>query len=75
MDYIDHDTNMYDALNTPGCPKDVRGTLDPGISEARLETLYREVASILLQLSRPCLPRIGSLDQVDDFIWKVTHRP
>lgn len=62
MDYIDHDTNMYDALKTPGCPKEDRGTLDPGISEAKLEALYREVASILLQLSQPSLPRIGSLD-------------
>ncbi|KAL5338014.1 kinase-like domain-containing protein [Aspergillus crustosus] len=75
IDYIDHDTNMYDALNTPECPKEDRGTLDPDISEAKLEALYKEVASILLQLSRPSLPRIGSLDQVDDFTWKVTHRP
>lgn len=75
MDYIEHDTNLYDVLKTPGCPKEDRGTLDPDISEAKLEALYREVASILLQLSRPALPRIGSLDQVDDFTWRVTHRP
>lgn len=75
MDYIEHDTNLYDVLKTPGCPKEDRGTLDPDISEAKLEALYREVASILLQLSRPSLPRIGSLDQVDDFTWRVTHRP
>lgn len=51
MDYIDHDTNMYDALNTPGHLKEDHGTLDPDISKAKLEALYREAASILLQLS------------------------
>ncbi|KAJ0415264.1 hypothetical protein BJY00DRAFT_293772 [Aspergillus carlsbadensis] len=75
MDYIKHDTNMYDALNTPGCPKEDRGILDPDISEAKLEALYSEVASVLLQLSRPSLPRIGSLNQVDDSTWEVTKRP
>ncbi|KAL4785307.1 kinase-like domain-containing protein [Aspergillus varians] len=75
MDYIEHDTCMYDALNTPGCPKGDRGTLDSDISEEKLEALYREVADVLLQLSRPSLPRIGSLDQVDDFTWNVTARP
>ena len=75
MDYIDHDTNMYDALNTPGCPKEDRGALDSDISETKLEALYREIARILLQLSRPCLPQIGSLGQVDGFTWKLIHRP
>lgn len=51
MDYIDHDTNMYDALNTPRCPKEDRGALDQDISETKLEALYREIARILLQLS------------------------
>ncbi|KAJ9376737.1 hypothetical protein DTO063F5_8639 [Paecilomyces variotii] len=75
MEYIEHDTNLYDALNTPGCPKEDRGILDPDVSKAKSEALYREVASILLQLSRLSLPQIGSLDQIDDFTWKVTHRP
>ncbi|KAF7168776.1 hypothetical protein CNMCM5623_001669 [Aspergillus felis] len=64
-----------DALNAPGCPKEDRGILDPDISEAKLEALYGGVASILLPLSQPSLPRIGSLDQVDDFTWRVTRRP
>jgi hypothetical protein len=42
MDYIEHDTCMYDALNTPECPKEDRGILDPNISEAKLEALYSE---------------------------------
>ncbi|RAL11774.1 uncharacterized protein BO97DRAFT_470677 [Aspergillus homomorphus CBS 101889] len=57
MDFIDHETNMYDALNTPGCPR------------------AEQAAKTLLQLSRLSLPRIGSLEQVDDFTWAVTKRP
>ena len=75
MDYIDHETKMYDALNIPGCPKEERGILDPQIDEDRLEMLYSQMAGILLQLSAPSLPRIGSLSQTDDFTWEVTRRP
>src|SRR5699024_1205942 len=31
MEYIEHETKMYDALNTPGCPKEERRILDPNI--------------------------------------------
>lgn len=55
MQYIDHDTNIYDALNSPECPKTDRGALDSNISEDKLEILYGELASIL-QLSMPSLP-------------------
>ncbi|KAF7718471.1 Aminoglycoside phosphotransferase domain-containing protein [Penicillium ucsense] len=75
MDYIEHETKMYNALNTPGCPTEERGTLDPNISEDKLEMLYRQLADILLRLSAPSLPQIGSLSQVDDFTWKVARRP
>ncbi|KAB8276157.1 hypothetical protein BDV30DRAFT_206786 [Aspergillus minisclerotigenes] len=27
MAFIEHDTNMYDVLNTPECPNEARGTL------------------------------------------------
>lgn len=66
MEYIEHDTKMYDALNRPGCPKEERGILDPSIDEDRLEMLYGQLAGIQLQLSRPSIPRIGSLSQNDD---------
>lgn len=75
MDYIDHDTKMYDALNIPGCPTEERGILDPVINQDRLEMLYGQLAGILLQLSIPSFPRIGSLSQIDDFTWDVTRRP
>lgn len=52
MDYIQHETNMYDALNTPGCPKKERGIQDPNINDITLEFLYGQLAGILLQLSK-----------------------
>lgn len=61
MEYIEHKTNMYDALNTPGCPKKERGILDPNIDDNTLELLYGQLAGVLLQLSKISFPRIGSL--------------
>ncbi|KAJ5129525.1 uncharacterized protein N7515_005564 [Penicillium bovifimosum] len=75
MSHIEHTTTLYDALNTPGCPKEERGALDPNINEEQLEMLYTQVAKILLQLSKPKFPKIGSLTQMDDFSWEVTSRP
>jgi aminoglycoside phosphotransferase (APT) family kinase protein len=75
MDYIEHKTDMYDALNTPGCPKEERGILDPNINEDTLEFLYSQLAGVLLQLFKNSFPRIGSLTQIDDFTWEVSRRP
>ncbi|RAH68651.1 phosphotransferase family protein [Aspergillus aculeatinus CBS 121060] len=75
MEYIEHETKLYDALNTPGLPREQRGVLDPDIAEAKLRRLYAQMADVLLQLSLPALPRIGSLSQQDDFTWEVTRRP
>ncbi|KAJ9233421.1 hypothetical protein DTO169E5_7011 [Paecilomyces variotii] len=75
MDYVAHETKMYDALITPGCPTEERGILDPNIDEAKLEMLYGQLSDILLQLSTPSLSRIGSLSQIDDFTWEVSYRP
>ncbi|KAJ6119238.1 hypothetical protein N7523_003518 [Penicillium sp. IBT 18751x] len=75
MSHIEHKTSMYDALNTPGCPTEERGVFDPNIEEDQLGMLYTRLAKILLQLSRPGFPKIGSLIQVDYFSWEVTSRP
>ena len=75
MDYIEHETKMYDTLNTPGRPSDEQGILDPNINKDRLEFLYGELADILIWLSTPSLPQIGSLSQINDFTWEVTRRP
>ncbi|KAH8427096.1 phosphotransferase family protein [Aspergillus melleus] len=75
MDYIEHETKMYDALNIPGCPKEQRGILDPEIAEDKLDMLYGQMADALLRLSVPSLPRIGSLSQINNFTWEVKGRP
>ena len=75
MEHIDHERAMYDALNTPGIPNSERGRLDPNIDEDKLEFLYGELAGILLKLSKPSFPKIGSLSQIDDFTWEVDSRP
>lgn len=59
------------VFNTPGCPIDQRGILNPNTNKTNLEDVYGEAAGVLLQLSQSSLPRIGSLDQVDGFTWKV----
>ncbi|RAK97357.1 uncharacterized protein BO80DRAFT_428349 [Aspergillus ibericus CBS 121593] len=74
-EYIDHETKMYDALTTPNSPPEQRGILNPTIHPDTLSTLYKQMAHIVLQLSIPSLPRIGSLTQLDDFTWNVTRRP
>ncbi|CAG7967746.1 unnamed protein product [Penicillium nalgiovense] len=51
IDYVAHETNMYDALNTPGCPKEERGILDPNINEDTLKFLYGQLVGVLLRLS------------------------
>ncbi|KAJ5104785.1 hypothetical protein NUU61_002132 [Penicillium alfredii] len=75
MEYIEHDSSMYDLLNTLGCPDDARGRLNPDIDEDNLGALYRELASVLLELSKPSFSQIGFLGQIDDFTWEVTSRP
>jgi aminoglycoside phosphotransferase (APT) family kinase protein len=75
MEYIDHERSMYKALNTPGIPASDRGRLDPNISQDKLETLYGEMAGVLLKLSKIGLPKIGSISQIDDFTWEVDSRP
>ncbi|CDM27632.1 unnamed protein product [Penicillium roqueforti FM164] len=75
MDYIDHESKIHDSLNTPRCPKGQRGILDPDIDEDKLEMLYGQLAGVLLQLSIPSFPRVGSLSQTDDFTWEVVLRP
>ncbi|KAL1850579.1 hypothetical protein Plec18170_006864 [Paecilomyces lecythidis] len=53
MDYIAHETKMYDALITPGCPIEERGILDPNIDEDRLEMLYGQLSGDLPRRKLP----------------------
>lgn len=74
-EYVPHDSTMYVSLNPPERPTNLRGVLDPDIAEDKLETLYRQLADILLKMSMPFFPRIGSLKQNDDSTWEVAYRP
>ncbi|PLB40873.1 uncharacterized protein BDW47DRAFT_115818 [Aspergillus candidus] len=75
MNHVEWTKSMYAALNTPGCPIEERGVLNPNIDEDQLGLLYAQLANILLQLYKTEFPQIGSLTQVDDFSWEVTRRP
>lgn len=75
MEYVDHEMNMTAALNTPGFTTHMRPVLDPNIDGARLEKLYRQFASILLQISQLEFPLIGALAETDEWQWEVTQRP
>ncbi|KAJ5638844.1 hypothetical protein N7528_001234 [Penicillium herquei] len=64
MDYVEHETKMYAALNTPGCPIEERGALDPNINETSLEMLYGQLAGVTrrpLTMSMNELVRVGGL--------------
>jgi hypothetical protein len=67
--------NMTKASNMPDLRIEDRPHLDPNIDIDKLELLYRQMADTLLQLSKLSLPRIGLLEQIDDFTFKVAHRP
>ncbi|KAF2278471.1 uncharacterized protein EI97DRAFT_456863 [Westerdykella ornata] len=40
MEYVNHEYNLASVLKTPGLPGDVRATLDPEISDEKLELAY-----------------------------------
>jgi hypothetical protein len=75
MEYVNHAMSMTAALNTPGLTPDIPPILDPNIDEAKLELLYRQVANILLQLSKLEHPLIGALEETGEWQWEVTRRP
>ncbi|KFY07881.1 hypothetical protein V492_06736 [Pseudogymnoascus sp. VKM F-4246] len=60
---------LKDPLKSDGRP-----VLNPRISDRALRIAYREMASLVLELSKPQFPRIGALEQQsDDFV--VGRRP
>ncbi|KAJ5096623.1 hypothetical protein N7456_007344 [Penicillium angulare] len=75
MDTIEHTMDMVDKLKTPGRPNGERNILDPNISIAELQTMYKSLARILISLSKLSYNSIGSLRQIDDFTWHVADRP
>jgi hypothetical protein len=76
MEFIEHEHDLVDALNTPGIPYEERPILDPCISDERLHFIYGQMADIMLQYSRYSFSKIGCISSVDDGVsWEVSHRP
>lgn len=75
MEYINNEMNLSKALNMPELRIEDRPRLDPNIDIGKLEMLYGQFADILLQLNKISLPRIGSLEQNEDFTYEVARRP
>lgn len=59
MDHIDHEQTLSHALNDPSREIGERHGLDPDISDEKLEFLYRQMATIVLQLSTLTFPGSG----------------
>lgn len=50
--------------------------LDPNVDDAKLDTIYEQIASFLLELSRLEFPRIGAISKdATSGEWAVTGRP
>lgn len=75
MEHIDHDQTLSHALNDPSRGIREGHRLDPNISEEKLEFLYRQMATIVLQLSTLTFPRIGSLVEDGNGLISVEGRP
>ncbi|KAI1837531.1 transcriptional regulator family: Fungal Specific TF [Penicillium roqueforti] len=79
MEYIDHNADLVDALNTPGILDEERPVLDPNIGDNRLRSVYNQMAGLLLQVAKYSFPRIGCISNAaeDEFEdeWVVAHRP
>ena len=76
MDYVEHDMNLSDLINDPALEEDDSHRLNPNIDLGQLETIYRQMANVLLQLSRLSFPRIGSLIKgSEDEDFEVAGRP
>ncbi|OAR04361.1 hypothetical protein LLEC1_07882 [Akanthomyces lecanii] len=75
MEYMNHEMDMTDALNTLSRVRSDRPILNPDVDEVLLKSLYGQVAKILLQLSKLEFPLIGALEETDEWSWEVTRRP
>lgn len=67
--------NWGKALTTPGFGIEDGPRLDPNIDDAKLEMLHTQMPDILFQLNRLALPRIGSLEPIDELTYEVSRRP
>ncbi|RLL93411.1 hypothetical protein CFD26_100911 [Aspergillus turcosus] len=68
MEYIEHEYDLVDALNTPGIPDDERPILDPQISEERLiANEDDDLDDLWVVQHRPLTLNMNELVQVGNF--------
>lgn len=76
MEFIEHECDLVDALNTPDIPYKERLILDPCISNERLHFIYGQMADIMLQYSKHTFMKIGCIASINEGdSWVVSHRP
>lgn len=76
MEYIAHASDLASRLRVPGYERGDRPYLNPNIEESKLEFFYAQVADILLELSKPCFDKIGSVVRASNGVdWTITARP
>nr|ASK38719.1 putative phosphotransferase [Paecilomyces divaricatus] len=66
---------LGDYLSAPLPDRTRVAVLEPEISISKLKTAYREMARVLLELSRSRFSRIGAPTQNTDGAWSVYKRP
>ncbi|CAG7554595.1 unnamed protein product [Fusarium equiseti] len=67
--------DMSDALAIPGQDPDETLVLNHAIAEESLKRLYRRIAVLMVELSKPGFPRIGSLMMLGNGQYSVVGRP
>ncbi|RDW68899.1 uncharacterized protein DSM5745_08659 [Aspergillus mulundensis] len=80
MEYINHETNFIKPLNTPGLTGADRPILDPNVEVETLESIYGQMADVMLQIAKPTFSGIGCIDKANpddefDDTWIAKHRP
>ncbi|KAH6646918.1 hypothetical protein BKA67DRAFT_580918 [Truncatella angustata] len=74
MDFVGGQ-DLSDLLQLPAENEKDAIILDPDIDETRLDIIYEQIASFMLELSRLEFPRIGAISKNATGQWSVTGRP
>ncbi|KAL4905559.1 hypothetical protein BDW74DRAFT_177928 [Aspergillus multicolor] len=80
MEYISHETDFIDPINTPGVTHADRPILYPDVNLETLGNIYGQIADVMLQMAKPTFFAIGCTDKANaddefDDTWVVKHRP
>lgn len=73
MEYINNDGDIINAINTPGLSLGDRPILDPDVSQERLESVYGQMADIMLKVSKHSFPEIGCISKANETTSSMIH--